>query len=605
MELAGVGLRAASARGAWVEQIPARLVNCDSTALPRTNPPRARKTAKLTLNKEHTQRSFMMQHHWCLTERVCRVRLQRGGRALILAGLLLAFAFSAGMAAAADSARPMRIHYFGNSLTDEVKYDWFQKLATDAGHPVEWKREMAPGVPVFHHWSQKAKWEKKLTEERWDVVTLQPFQNFELEYQACESFAKFLNEKQPDAQLYIYAQWPSRKSANWFADFTRTSEVQAKSGWDANCRQKAGEAFYLEKVAADAQAAGTQVTGGPVRAERSLKNQYELTAQGLRARVPMKKPVKMIPVGHVMELLGSKMRAGQVPGYQSPHGLYSDGVHVSNVGSYIVACTFYATIFKTSPVGLPIGEYQANPRHHDDRFPISDELARIIQETVWEVVATHPLTGVSSDEKVKVATASFERAVQGEPYAAEIAPAFGKAPYAWKVISGDLPKGLSLAEGGAIAGIVAAEPGAYEVEFAVTDAAGATAGRRLSLHVDADTAPAVATAAQLPPRRIGPLLRRALSIPRTTPPAPPPPGALWRSVVRNSFRCRTPTPPRTESGPTVLPQRRTRAQASRSPWRYSRKWRGGLRWGVPAAPRREAPRRARRASRSPSRAHRQ
>ena len=377
---------------------------------------------------------------------------------------------------------PTRIHYFGNSLTDELKYEHFKKLAANAGHPLEWKREMAPGVPVFFHWGRKKQWEKKLTENRWDVVTLQPFQNFELEYQACEAFARFLKEGQPDVQLYIYAQWPSRRSANWFADFSRPGEVAPKKrGWTRSCREKTGETYWLENIAADAQKAGMRA-----RAERSLKNQYELTVQGLRARAGMKKPVKLIPVGHVMELLGSKMRAGQVPGYKTPHDLYSDGVHVNNVGSYIVACTFYATIFKTNPVGLPIGEYQANPLMRDDRYAISDELARIIQETAWEVVATHPLTGVTSDGKVKVGSASLEPAVKGEPCRAQLIPTFGKAPYEWRLASGTLLAGLNLDKDGVIRGTVTGEPGEYKLDIAVKDASGASGKRTLSLTVEPD-----------------------------------------------------------------------------------------------------------------------
>lgn len=393
---------------------------------------------------------------------------------------------------------PLRAHYFGNSLTDELKYDSFKKLATDAGHPLEWKREMAPGVPVFFHWSRKDRWEKKLTEERWDVVTLQPFQNFELEYQASESFAKFLKEKQPDCQLYIYAQWQARRSSNWLAGFLKRSEVAPEGGWDASCRTKTGPDFYLEKVAADAQAAGI-----PAVAERSLKNQYELIVQGLRARVPMNKPVKLIPVGHVLELLNSKMRAGLVPGYLSPYELYSDGVHVNNVGSYIVVCTFYATIFGKSPVGLPVDEYQADPRHHDDHYPISDELARIIQETVWEVVATHPLTGVTADRKVRVATASLENAIQGEPYHLNLFRAFGKAPCEWEVSADELPAGVDLRKDGVLAGTPVADPGDYEVELTVKDADGNADSRTLTLTVEADSAPVIATPAELPARKLG------------------------------------------------------------------------------------------------------
>ena len=392
----------------------------------------------------------------------------------------------------------LRIHYFGNSLTDQLKYDHFKRLADETGHPLEWKREMAPGVPVSFWWSRKDKWEKKLTDEHWDVVTLQPFQNFEIEYQASEEFARFLKEKQPDVQLYIYAQWQARKTGNWLTDFMRQSEVAPEGGWTGSCREKAGQAFWLENVAAEAREAGM-----PARVERTLKNQYELTVQALRARVPMTNSVKLIPAGHVLELLYGKMRAGLVPGYASPYEFYIDGIHLNNVGSYLVGCTFYATIFGANPVGLPVGDYQGDPRHHSDHYPISDELARVIQETVWEVVATHPLTGVTCDDKVKLASASLEPAIQGEPYQCPIHHAFGKAPYAWRVASGKLPEGLDLDPNGVLRGTVSGEPGETTLTLTVSDASGATDSRDLTVVIEPDSAPAITTVEQLPTRQLG------------------------------------------------------------------------------------------------------
>ena len=400
--------------------------------------------------------------------------------------------------AAEERQEKLRIHYFGNSLTDQVRYDSFKKLCDESGHPIGWKREMAPGVPVTWHWDQKPRWEKKLTEEKWDVVTLQPFQNFEVEYEACEKFARFLREKQPDVRLYIYAQWQGRRTGDWLGDFLRTSEVVTDQGWTGGCRKRTGEEFWLENVARDAEKAGSTV-----KMERSLKNQYELTVQGLNARVPMKNPVRLIPVGHVLELLSSKMRAGLVPGYRSPYEFYGDGIHLHNVGCYVVACTFYATIFETSPVGLPVGEYQGGPHYHGRSEHISPELARVIQETVWEVVASHPLTGVTADRPVTVASASLQSAVQGEPYRFQLYGAFGEAPRSWSVASGGLPAGLSLSEDGLISGTPSAEPGETTVTVAVADASGNATERELPLTIEPDTAPKVTTAAELADRRLG------------------------------------------------------------------------------------------------------
>jgi len=424
-----------------------------------------------------------------------------GIKSLVTAFLALVLGANCVPCRAAEE-KPVRAFFMGNSLTDQLRYPLFEKLCGAAGHPLEWKNKMRPGVPVSFWWTQKPAWEKDLTKQQWDVITLQPFQNFEVEFQGCENFAKFFQEHQPDTQLYIYAQWPHRQTADWLADFLRAGEIvpTGKWSWDRNCREKTGQAFWLEKVAADAQAQGL-----PAKVERSLKNQYELTVLGLRARAPMKNPVKLIPVGHVLELLDSKMRAGLVPAYTSSYQFYVDKVHVNNVGCYIVACTFYATIFESSPVGLPVSGYGGGA---DFPYPgktssISDELAKVIQETVWEVVATHPLTGVTTDEPVKVATASLPLAVQGEPYQFQLQHAFGKAPCSWSVAAGALPDGLALSPEGTLAGTAAGKPGEYKLNLVVTDASGAKATRELPLTVEADSAPTITTAAKLPPRQLG------------------------------------------------------------------------------------------------------
>jgi hypothetical protein len=56
------------------------------------------------------------------------------------------------------------------------------------------------------------------------------------------------------------------------------------------------------------------------------------------------------------------------------------------MGSYIVGCTFFATLYKENPKGLPGESYKVT----------DPKLAEIIQETVWKVVSTHELAGVAT-----------------------------------------------------------------------------------------------------------------------------------------------------------------------------------------------------------------
>ena len=87
-----------------------------------------------------------------------------------------------------------------------------------------------------------------------------------------------------------------------------------------------------------------------------------------------------------MNELHQQMKAGRVPGYMSIYQLYKDGIHLNEAGSYLVGCTYCATLLKQSPVGLPTAPYEQ----------IDPTLAETIQKTVWQTVAAHPEAGVAA-----------------------------------------------------------------------------------------------------------------------------------------------------------------------------------------------------------------
>jgi len=75
----------------------------------------------------------------------------------------------------------------------------------------------------------------------------------------------------------------------------------------------------------------------------------------------------------------------------------SDGSHPSAAGSYLAACTFYATLFRASPVGLP-ARVSGTPVNLDTEelevgktavlVELSQEDARFLQEAAWSAVQT-------------------------------------------------------------------------------------------------------------------------------------------------------------------------------------------------------------------------
>ena len=380
------------------------------------------------------------------------------------------------LAAAGWAGGTKRVYLIGNSLTDNVRYTGLQTLAESRGYRHVWGRQMIPGAPIWWLWQHPDQgfrqnpygtYPKALGEYEWDAVTLQPFSMYSKEHEHARKFIELAVKKSPKVQFYIYAQWMVRTR-----DFDRywlTTKLE-KSKWGAG-----------------------------------FKAHYETLVEELRKDFPKIRPVRLIPVGHVLFLLNQKMKAGRVPGYTGIRQVYADGIHLNNVGSYVVGCTFFATLYEQTPVGLPVTGY--TPEHPHDA-PLGETLARIIQEAAWEVVATHPLTGVTCDLPVQIATPLLHEAVAGERYEMPLLPAFGRRPYRWALSAGKLPAGLALSEDGTVAGTpTAAGEAAFEVQL--TDAKGATARKALTLTVAADGEPAI-TSDVLPAARRAELYRHQL-----------------------------------------------------------------------------------------------
>lgn len=361
------------------------------------------------------------------------------------------------------SGDPLKVFMIGNSLTDEVRYDAWVKLCRSSGGNVLVARKMIPGSGLDYHRNNPTSGfltppfqhpEEAFKNHPWDVLTLQPFAERPAEIEAAHYYADLMWTSNPDARVFVYAQWPDRGSGtDW------------QKSWDT-----VREARYL-----------------PL---------YSSLKQGQKAG-----QVFLIPVGHVMERLDKKGALGLVPGLRSAWDLYSDGIHTNNIGSYLVGLTFYATIFGKSPLGAPVGEYQGQMGSDADYLNISPDLAQVLQETVWEAVTGLAESGVSSDLPPALTLPQLVDAVDNEPYINSLDAAFGRPPYTFAIAGGSLPMGLTLQSDGCFKGSPSAI-GESDFTAKVTDSAGASSTKDYHLKVAFDSAPKITTA-ELPPLRQG------------------------------------------------------------------------------------------------------
>ena len=111
------------------------------------------------------------------------------------------------------------------------------------------------------------------------------------------------------------------------------------------------------------------------------------------------RPIYLIPAGQVMARVVRRIEAaGGIGGLNGREDLFArdgrggiDPIHVNDLGAYLVALTHYAVLYHRSPVGLPRALLRADGSPATAPTP---EAARLIQETVWEVVTSTPGTGV-------------------------------------------------------------------------------------------------------------------------------------------------------------------------------------------------------------------
>lgn len=291
----------------------------------------------------------------------------------------------------AEEAKTVRVYFIGNSVTDTIRYGSLKKIAESRGIKMVWGRTMIPGAPLewiythpddgFHE-QQFGTWKNALKDYIWDIVVLQPFDR-QLKNQTGEDlgdvaiitkFARMAYEKNPDVQIYIYARWPRVTVNGKGIPFD-------KNDYDPT---KPGSGNDLSKIDPYKKRWEAKYTGG-WDLTNETRDYFETLLKEVRKETGfLKKPVLLVPVGYVFAELNESMKDGKIKGYSNIYQLYKDGIHLNEAGSYIVGCTFFATLFKESPEGLPVEPYGN----------IDKEFAQSVQRVIWNVVKSNPFSGI-------------------------------------------------------------------------------------------------------------------------------------------------------------------------------------------------------------------
>jgi len=329
----------------------------------------------------------------------------------------------------------LHVYHIGNSLTRSITMDRLHLLFAEQGIDYQFSTQLAAGCPLNRHWAAREKgmktrqWESNkpagdtwepggpdwdpnpkrfgpyweaLSKHKWDAVVFQPYRShMKDDLPALRNFIDFALNNGAARRFYLYQTWPNRPVRN------RKEKDRFKRIYGEIDFHELWERTYPFD----------ETTKAPTGDEFQSRDYFQKLIEQLNTEFAEKleTPIRMIPVGEVWYACDKRIKAGEipglselyarnprlVPGWKPAVGLsagvnifYADGIHPNpiphldgNVANYVNGLTICSVISGKSPLGLPGSIYSL-----DDQQDAA--LIKSLQETVWQVVAAHPHTGI-------------------------------------------------------------------------------------------------------------------------------------------------------------------------------------------------------------------
>ncbi|MBI5760278.1 MAG: hypothetical protein HZA46_17320 [Planctomycetales bacterium] len=219
------------------------------------------------------------------------------------------------------------------------------------------------GSRVIQHWDvpeEKNKAKEALRTGKVDVLTLSPIH---LPDEGIENFATLALEHNPQVRVTVQEFWLP-------FDIYDTTFKQRPTTVDHN----APTIEELRKLHAPYfQSMDDHVT--------ALNKKYGRTV------------LFAVPVGQAVIALREKIIAGEAPGLKTQGDLFTDAIgHATPPLQALVAYCHFATIYRHSPVGLPMPAVLKNSKNPNWDEPLN----LLLQKLAWDAVTHHPLSGVKA-----------------------------------------------------------------------------------------------------------------------------------------------------------------------------------------------------------------
>jgi len=261
------------------------------------------------------------------------------------------------------------VYFLGHSLVNFDMPEMFKDLCADAGIAGHQQAvTVGNGANLSWQWTnpqtaQGPQYTTELATASHDVFVMTeavPLKNhlqWSNTHQYADSFHTLAQQYVPNCQTYIYETW-----------HCTTTGTPNGCPWDND----------------DALAWRPRLTAD-LPSWEGIPNAVNVITSG--------PPMLVVPAGQCFARLYDSIAAGAfLPTYDTITDLFSDDIHMNDIGNYFVALVMYATIYKDNPVGLTNQTYMGNNQPYN--APSVAHAAKM-QQIVWDVLCAYAHDGVN------------------------------------------------------------------------------------------------------------------------------------------------------------------------------------------------------------------
>ncbi|MBX3272395.1 MAG: hypothetical protein KF729_19200 [Sandaracinaceae bacterium] len=270
-----------------------------------------------------------------------------------------------------------RVFLIGHSLINHHMPAMLHALAQAAGLDYDFQTQIINGAPLRWNWDHSASGEGRharpgdaraeLPSGRFDVVVMTEGIPLDADtVRAGGNFYQLAVQSNPSTRTFLFETWHAHEWDELYAVYNMYEPDPAL--------HLPGRGAYEWRAVLD-----------------DMRPAWIARVDGINAAHPGHVPMHVVPGGPAMGRLVDEIEAGRVPGLGSRRDLFSDEIHLNDLGNYFVALVHFSAIFRRSPEGL-------TPDLRDEwggRYARPTEAQEaIFQRVAWEHVSRDPRAGV-------------------------------------------------------------------------------------------------------------------------------------------------------------------------------------------------------------------